>query len=158
MTGMRNDPSAYTMLSLPIVNSARSACSASLPPSVETNGYFPPWPEAKASDSEFTYAPNAAPTSYAKLGRLGGPRVTWKIAFVFAFPPTMSICTAALKCARISGRKWKSAIVASISAGQMKRIVRAGRGIRPSFTSLFSARATSRIVAQPLALSFAPGR
>ena len=58
----------------------------------------------------------------------------------------------------IFGRPFNSAIVPSTSAGQTKRMVRRGGSMRFSATSLDSARATSRIVAQPLALSFAPGR
>ena len=70
----------------------------------------------------------------------------------------MSMWIAALKCARIAGCVARSASVPSTSAGQMKRIVRAGRGSRPFATSVESVRAISRIVAQPLALSLAPGR
>ena len=44
-----------------------------------------------------------------------------------------------------------------ISDGQMKRIVRAGGGIRFASISVFSVRAISRFAAQPLALSLAPG-
>ncbi|PYQ41951.1 MAG: hypothetical protein DMF77_14510 [Acidobacteria bacterium] len=44
-----------------------------------------------------------------------------------------------------------------ISEGQMNRIVRAGAGMRLASTSAFSVRAISRMAAQPLALSFAPG-
>ena len=40
----------------------------------------------------------------------------------------------------------------------MNRIVRAGRGNRPSVIDFCSVRATSSMVTQPLALSFAPGR
>ena len=70
----------------------------------------------------------------------------------------MSRWIAALMRAASSGRASSSASVPSISGGQTKRIVRAGAGIAPSRISLASVRATSRIVAQPLALSFAPGR
>ena len=44
-----------------------------------------------------------------------------------------------------------------ISEGQMKRMVRAGAGMRFASMSVFSVRAISRFAAQPLALSFAPG-
>jgi hypothetical protein len=65
--------------------------------------------------------------------------------------------TARARAAR-SGRALRSAVVPSISGGQTKRIVRAGCGSFPSWTSLARVRATSRMAEQPLALSFAPGR
>ena len=63
----------------------------------------------------------------------------------------------ALNCARISGSALKSTIVHSTSHGHTKRMLRDGRAIVPSAMSFAIVRATSRIVAQPLALSFAPG-
>ena len=44
-----------------------------------------------------------------------------------------------------------------ISDGQMKRMVRTGGGIRFVSISVFSVLAISRLAAQPLALSLAPG-
>jgi hypothetical protein len=44
-----------------------------------------------------------------------------------------------------------------ISDGQMKRIVRAGGGIRFVSINVWSVLAISRLAAQPLALSLAPG-
>jgi len=68
------------------------------------------------------------------------------------------MCTAALIRLAISGFAFNSANVPSISGGKMKRIVLAGRASFPSLINFCSVRATSRIVTQPLALSFAPGR
>ena len=106
-----------------------------------------------------TKRPNAAPTSLTKVGRLFGERVTWKTALVIsASPPTMSMWITARARAARSGRALSSEVVPSISGGQTKRIVRRGAASFPSRTSFARVRATSRIVEQPLALSFAPGR
>jgi len=48
-------------------------------------------------------------------------------------------------------------MVPVISDGHTNRIVRAGAGMRRASTSVFSVRAISRMAAQPLALSLAPG-
>ena len=48
-------------------------------------------------------------------------------------------------------------MVPVISDGQMKRMVRTGGGMRLASISVFSVRAISRLAAQPLALSLAPG-
>ena len=105
-----------------------------------------------------TNSPNAQATSCTNEGRLIGPRVTWNTAFVTGPPPTMSMCTTALMRCANSGLAFSNVSVPSISGGQMKRIVRAGRASLPSLINFCSVRATSRMVTQPLALSFAPGR
>ena len=106
-----------------------------------------------------TKRPKAAPTSLTNVGRLFGERVTWNTALVIsASPPTMSMWITASARAAKSGRALSSEIVPSISGGQTKRIVRRGAASLPSRISFASVRPVSRIDAQPLALSFAPGR
>jgi hypothetical protein len=100
----------------------------------------------------------AKPTSETKLGRLGGDPSTWSTLFVVSVrPPIMSRWTVASVPTGMIGRAFSRAIVASISAGQMNRIVRSGSGSLPALIRALSPRAISRIPAQPLALSLAPG-
>ena len=78
------------------------------------------------------------------------------MAFVSGPPPTISMWIKCLILSAISGRAFNNIRLASISAGQIKRIVRLGGAMRFEVTSCLRSRATSRIATQPLAFPPAP--
>ena len=81
-----------------------SARSGSLPPPAATSGNAGAPVAAKAQVCVVDAERRAPPaTSWTKDGRLAGPRVTWKTAFVSGPPPTMSRWIAGLDARRELG-------------------------------------------------------